>query len=292
MQQISPRGDKDLVTWLIEELTKTVPWVKPIDEAERAIFDGDVGAQFFQDNWYIPFTAIAIYLPMVFLGPSILNYFDWHFKNKAVTGTWSLGLSLFSMWGSSIMIPAFLFDKHMGLLSQGFHASVCDEAHYGFGNVGYATWLFIFSKIPEFGDTVLMVLSGRPVIFLHWYHHITVCLFCWHTFATKSSIGLWFMTMNYFVHSVMYFYYFLTQFGTAMRKRLAIVKTPITILQTSQMFIGTFICIYSLVHRDYCPSQNQTNSILGLMMYSTYFYLFFQFLLKQCMGQNKKQKRS
>ena len=39
--------------------------------------------------------------------------------------------------------------------------------------------LFMWSKFPELFDTVLLVLRGRPVIFLHWYHHITVLLFCW-----------------------------------------------------------------------------------------------------------------
>ena len=39
--------------------------------------------------------------------------------------------------------------------------------------------LFMWSKFPELFDTVLLVLRGRPVIFLHWHHHVTVLLFCW-----------------------------------------------------------------------------------------------------------------
>ena len=39
--------------------------------------------------------------------------------------------------------------------------------------------MFMWSKFPELFDTVLLVLRGRPVIFLHWYHHITVLMFCW-----------------------------------------------------------------------------------------------------------------
>ena len=38
---------------------------------------------------------------------------------------------------------------------------------------------------------------------LHSYHHITVLLYCWHSYASRISSGLWFGTMNYFVHSLM-----------------------------------------------------------------------------------------
>ena len=39
-------------------------------------------------------------------------------------------------------------------------------------------YMFMLSKFPELVDTVLLVLRGRPVPFLHWYHHITVLLYC------------------------------------------------------------------------------------------------------------------
>eukprot|EP00122_Pirum_gemmata_P011475 Pgem_evm2s10633 len=55
------------------------------------------------------------------------------------------------------------------------------------GPSGMWTTLFIFSKIPELFDTMFIVLRKRPLIFLHWYHHITVLAYCWHAYATRAS---------------------------------------------------------------------------------------------------------
>jgi len=281
------------MAWLMEEFHKTPPWTTPIPQEQRDEFNGDIWSDFCKNNWHIPLIAVGIYLPIVFLGPSILNGLDWHFKSKLLTGLWSLCLSLFSMWGASILIPVLLFHEDLGILNVGIDPGMCGGARWGFGTPGVAVVLFVFSKIPELFDTVLHVLAGRPVIFLHWYHHVTVLLYCWHCLSIKASAALSFITMNYTVHAIMYFYYFLTQLGTEVRKSIAIVKTPITILQTSQMFVGTFVSIYALVlDKEACTRENKMNPILGLVMYSTYFVLFFQFLIQQCRRQNKKQKKN
>ena len=58
-----------------------------------------------------------------------------------------------------------------------------------------------------------MILRNREVIFLHWFHHATVLLYCWHAFHNSIAPGIWFAAMNYVVHSIMYLYYFLAATG-------------------------------------------------------------------------------
>ena len=69
------------------------------------------------------------------------------------------------------------------------------------------TWLFVLSKLPELVDTVFIVLRKQKLIFLHWYHHITVLIYCWYSFSQYTAPARWFVVMNFIVHSIMYTYY-------------------------------------------------------------------------------------
>ena len=77
-------------------------------------------------------------------------------------------------------------------------------------------WLFTWSKVVEFADTLFMVLEGRmrQVSFLHVYHHVTMFLYWFVNTYFYPGGDLWFsLVQNAFVHTVMYGYYFATSFG-------------------------------------------------------------------------------
>ncbi len=54
------------------------------------------------------------------------------------------------------------------------------------------------------------MLRKKPLIFLHWYHHVTVLLYCWHSYYEQTTYGLYFIAMNYTVH------------GTSRKERISI----------------------------------------------------------------------
>ena len=75
------------------------------------------------------------------------------------------------------------------------------------------TAVHVLTKFPELLDTVFLVLQKRGVIFLHWFHHATVLLYCWHAFQFAVATALWYVSMNLCMHSLRYLYYFLMAVG-------------------------------------------------------------------------------
>lgn len=83
------------------------------------------------------------------------------------------------------------------------------------------------SKVMEFGDTFFIVFRKSPLPFLHWYHHVSVCIFAWYALTTEpSALSTWFAGMNFAVHTVMYTYYACRAFGFRPHALIAKVSVP------------------------------------------------------------------
>ena len=81
-------------------------------------------------------------------------------------------------------------------------------ALYVFGKV-FRRFELIRHSIPnwwfycrELLDTFFIVIHKKKLIFLHWYHHVSVLLYCWHSYVYKAPLGILFCVMNYGVHSM------------------------------------------------------------------------------------------
>merc|ERR1712019_249132 len=149
----------------------------------------------------------------------------------------------------------------------------------------------VYSKIAELVDTVLLLLAGKPVIALQWWHHSTVLLYCWHSYSVRIATGAWFACMNYSVHSVMYGYF--AVMGTQYRKAVSRYAIYITLLQLVQMLVGMFVTIKAVLYQaagEECH-VNKTNSVLGLSMYASYFVLFFKLFVDNYYLKPKMPKK-
>jgi len=248
-------------------------------------FQAETTVTFAQQTFWIPATLITLYLVGIFGGQAYLKDKK-PFGLRNALAAWNLFLSLFSFMGMFRTVPHLL---HM-VTSKPFVETICNpsEVNYGEGATGFWVMLFIFSKIPELIDTVFIVLRKKPLIFLHWYHHITVLAFCWHSYATESSTGIYFVAMNYTVHAIMYGYYFLMAMNM---KPKWLPPMAITMMQISQMFIGVSVCIASYLYKKSgieCSVKDE-NIIAGALMYGSYFYLFAEFAVKRFILAPKKK---
>ncbi|XP_022333795.2 very long chain fatty acid elongase AAEL008004-like [Crassostrea virginica] len=84
-------------------------------------------------------------------------------------------------------------------------------------------WVYYISKLVEFLDTAFFVLrkKSNQITFLHVYHHASMPL--WYWLGAKFVPGgesYLVVSLNSFIHIIMYTYYLLAAFGPSMQKYL------------------------------------------------------------------------
>ena len=150
---------------------------------------------------------------------------------------WNAFLAIFSILGTLNLTPEFFGT----LYNHGFQSSYCNVHEYTQGRNGFWVWLFIVSKMFELVDTVFLVLRKRPLMFLHWYHHILTMVYAFYSYPITPGFNRWGIYLNYFVHSYMYTYYFLR----SMKIRVpGPVAKFVTTIQIWQFIISVAILVH------------------------------------------------
>lgn len=244
-------------------------------ESEKEWESGRVWTLTTRTYWWASIVIAAAYIALIFGGQRTM-------KNrkpmdlKGPLAIWNLFLALFSLIGTVRLVSHLLY---------GFYANhhtyfFCRAADTAYGEGGAGLWanLFVWSKYVELIDTVFLVLRKKPVSFLHWFHHATVMLYCWHASQYQMPTGIFFASMNYIVHSIMYFYYFLAAITTP-----PIWGKMVTVLQIAQMFGGMFVTGYHYYLLLTVPNCDGSFSNLGaaFVMYTAYMLLFVQFFVQR-----------
>jgi hypothetical protein len=268
-------------------------------EAYFQEFDCHEWWQFSQTQWGVPIGCAMAYLVFVFAGPMVMKLLpDW--KLKHTLALWNFLLAAFSILGFTVSIKFVV----RTIQTKGFHYLVCDDdVMFGghdpksgaacYGAIGWVMTYFVLSKIAELIDTFFLVARKRNVIFLHWYHHLTVLVMGWYAYACANPSSIMFATINYGVHSIMYAYYGLCVYT----KSLGFLRQPITSLQMVQMVAGVGITASTGYWHLYGPEGNCSRTYLdtgyyywNLWMYVSYFLLFAKFYYDEYVAAKKKKK--
>lgn len=262
---------------IVHDISATFPGSKLLTQLEKQFesrsYVDTTWKKWMQLNWKHSITIGLVYIVLVFLGRYVMRT-RVKYELRPALIVWNVILAAFSLTGSVRVLPNFIDT----LTSKGVVHSVCDT-EYAYGVTGFWSLMFILSKLPELVDTLFIVLRKQELIFLHWYHHATVLMYCWFSYKDYASTGQWFMTMNYLVHSLMYSYYALK----AMRVRVPrCVSQLITTGQILQMIAGCYVnyVAYSTkVAGKHCGISDE-NIKYSSLMYFSYFVLFFDFFIK------------
>ncbi|KAK6254023.1 hypothetical protein QUC31_015743 [Theobroma cacao] len=179
---------------------------------------------------YFSLTFFLSRTPLPSLGAHIL---------KPITALHSLTLFLVSLimaLGCSLSIIS-----HPSLL----HHIICFPPNtLPAGPLFFWANIFYLSKILEFVDTLLIILSKskQRLTFLHVYHHGTVVVMCYLWLHTCQSLFPVALVTNATVHVVMYFYYLLCAMG--MRPKWKRLVTDCQIVQFVFSFLVSVLMLY------------------------------------------------
>ena len=263
---------------LIGNPLDVIPYVSTI----HAKFSIPKGVEFLEQYWYLSFVVSGIYLLLILLGTKWMNGKK-RYDLRGALFVWNVGLASFSIIGTIALLPNLIH----ALVARGLWHSVCHSDAGKHSPQTLWAFLFILSKVVELGDTAFIVLRKTPLIFLHWYHHITVLILSWYAGCHPlCAIGQWFIIMNLCVHSVMYTYYALKAYGVRVPNRASLL---ITTLQLSQMVFGVVVSTMSYISYS---SGVECSLSLGVFygsafIYSSYAVLFAHFFYNRYLSKSK-----
>lgn len=233
-------------------------------------WDENKFSQYMNEHWADSFVYSAVYLMIIFGGKHVMSKRR-RYDLRPYLALWSGLLAIFSILGTIRTLPELI----SSIKDHNLEYSICVPSYFE-GVTSFWCFLFTVSKVLELGDTLFIVLRKQPLIFLHWFHHITVLIYVWYSYPERIANGRWFMTMNFMVHSVMYSYYAFKAMRFNIPKWISMF---ITFLQLSQMVTGMLINVwsYEIMQRGGYCAQSYTNIRYAVLMYCSYFILFAHF---------------
>lgn len=244
-------------------LTSAEEWdIEKINERKAIIW--------VKENFNVALHLCLIYLLVIFGGKYVMESRP-RFDLRKPLLCWSGLLAVFSIIGSIRCWVIFWILQEQS----GIRGIICGDDFYVKPIGKFWGLVFCISKAPELVDTVFIVLRKQKLIFLHWYHHITVLLFSWHCYEGQRAGGAVFMVMNFFVHSMMYTYY---AFRAAKVKIPRFIALIVTTFQILQMVLGLTTFYFIFLWRNDADCKTTTDHLwYGGVMYLSYLILFCHF---------------
>ncbi|KAK3794479.1 hypothetical protein RRG08_003632 [Elysia crispata] len=230
--------------------------------------------------------AIALtYLAIVAVGPILMRPF------KPFVLKWPLIIYNFCMVAVSIyMLCEVIYTAYISNYTM-FCQPVDFSRHPLAMRMARLVWLYFFTRYVEFLDTIFFILrkKNNQLSFLHVYHHVTIAG-TWWVAANVAPGGMMvhLLTLNCFIHTIMYSYYGLSALGPHMQKYLW-WKRHLTKLQLIQFCCMLIIMGTNTTCND--PNFPQFLNYIGVVYCITILSLFTNFYIQSYL-KNKTTKKS
>jgi GNS1/SUR4 family len=159
----------------------------------------------------------------------------------AITVLHNVLLVIYSGWAWYHAMP-LLLGTHARL---GFYGAYCDT-HLAIRTPAAMAHIYLnyLSKFWEFFDTVVLIVKGKRVSLLQSYHHAGIVAVMWLLTVSRHSHGMYMVSLNAAVHTIMYTYFLGTSFGFG--KYLGALRPMITTIQILQFLVGIVLAQWAM----------------------------------------------
>lgn len=203
---------------------------------------------------------------------------------KSILAIYNITMSIYSY--ASFRRTAEILYKYYK--SNGLIATLNDPSGELAAGMSYWIWLFYISKYVELIDTIIIHSSARTSTFLQTYHHSGAIICCWMIYKSNSQLSWIFVTLNSFVHTIMYCYYCFAALGFRSR-----FKKYITYMQITQFVLGsTLICLILLftdpLSKNPALRIFQIITAISNLVYVAVLFFLFRAFAKRSYGNTKK----
>lgn len=241
------------------------------------------GQKFFSDHTDFIAQMSVLYLILIFGLKRLMKNRE-PFDLKISLAAWNFSLAVFSAVAAFRLLTEFF----SVIIYKGLFNSYCYSYDFLKDASGYWAWMFMVSKLFEFIDTIFIVLRKRPLIFLHWYHHVLTFIYTWVSHISSPGYSRYGASINSAVHALMYSYYFVKALDLNVP---IIVSKWLTRIQISQFLISLAMLLhlwYSVVIKKVECEIDMPSFNMALFMDLTYLALFINFFIKSYYKGKKK----
>ncbi|XP_072940549.1 very long chain fatty acid elongase 7-like [Epargyreus clarus] len=234
--------------------------------AER-VSDPRVQGWFLFDTPLPTLAMVVVYLAFVMAGPLwMANRKPFKIKNILVAYN-----------AFQVLLSLYMFYEHLMSGWWGDYSLSCQPVDYTDSEKArrmlHLCWVYYFSKLSEFADTIFFVLRKKKsqITWLHLYHHSLTPFEAWLLVKfIAGGHGTFSNIVNNLVHVIMYSYYMMAAMGPQYQKYLW-WKKHLTTMQLVQFYMVLFHSISALIYDCGYPKLIAS----GLILHSAIFIILF-----------------